>query len=74
MPLTAAERRAMLDEWKRTPLTFNIIEKKTHAGTLIDRELPERGGRVPSGRAADESYGGAITGSDLEDLIAAWEE
>jgi hypothetical protein len=54
--------------------SFRIIERKTHAGTLIERELPERGKRAGHGHSPDESYGGAVTGTDLEDFIAAWEE
>jgi hypothetical protein len=70
--LTHEERVKLIQEVSR--FSVRIIERKTHAGTLIDRELPERGARAPRGYSQDESYGGAIQGTDLEDLISAWEE
>lgn len=54
--------------------SFRIVEKKTHAGTLIERELPTQGRARPHGHSPDESFGGAITSADIEDLIALWEQ
>ena len=68
-PLTHEERRRLIDQ----PLVFAIVPPKTHAGTLIDRDVPTSGKRrLP--RATDsvsEAFGGL---SDLEDLIANMEE
>lgn len=71
--MTHEERRRLIDEFFARPVTFNIIEKKTHAGTLIERELPTAGRRRPSVYMGDESYGGPFTAVDLEDLIASME-
>lgn len=65
-----AERRRLIDG---LTFTFRIIERKTHAGTLIAHELPTEGRKRPSSYAWDESYGGASSATDIEDLIAAWE-
>jgi len=70
--MTHAERRKLINEVSH--FSFRVIEKKTHAGTLIERELPTEGRRRPHGYAADESYAGAVSGTDLEDLISLWEK
>lgn len=68
-PLMSHEDRRRLIE---QPILFRIVEKKTHAGTLIARELPTEGRRHPSVYLGnDESYGGPFTATDLEDLITS---
>jgi hypothetical protein len=61
--------------WIMRPIVFNIVERKTHAGTLIERELPTQGRRRPcSFLGNDEPYGGLFTATDLEDLIGDMED
>lgn len=49
--LNHEERRRLIE----APITFRVVAPKTHAGTLIVRELPTEGRRRPSGRVPDES-------------------
>lgn len=69
-PLMSHEERQRLIN---LPITFRLVPPKTHAGTLIVRELPENGRRHPHGHAQDEAAMANIAEYE-EDLIAAWEE
>jgi hypothetical protein len=69
--MSPEDRRRLIER----PIVFNIVERKTHAGMLIERELPTQGRRRPcSFLENDESYGGLFTATDLEDLIGDMED
>jgi hypothetical protein len=67
--MSHVERRRLIE----APITFRIVPPKTHAGTLIVRELPTEGRKRPHGHAWDESFYTSNV-ADIEDLIAAWED
>ena len=61
--VTHEERQRLI----RTPIMFHVHPPAPHAGTLIERELPESGRRRPHGRSPDESFYSAS--QNYDDLI-----
>lgn len=68
-PMSHEDRRRLIE----APIDFHIVPPKSHAGTLIVRELPASGRRVPHSHADDETFA-YNAGQDLDDMLRLLED